>query len=257
MSMDRYGHFGVDYKWVFDFFNTENYWNVSTLGINLLNTLKRFLIDAAVIDKHGRLTDLGIKVKNIGIESEVAWGYMLVNLSYTSEFNWWVININPNTFYSPEYIIDMISETEKSKIAAHNIIAALKRIFSTNAIISQDIGFGICETEESPNGHIIKAKNFSRSKWLNPDPYVILYALYKYAEACQCYQFSLYELINDWLDKPGVSPVRMFGINKETMIRILSCLSEILPDYIVSSDPLIEIKLSIEKSSNDIILLEK
>ena len=78
--------------------------------------------------------------------------------------------------------------------------------------------------------------SFVRTSWQAPDPKVVLYSLYKFAEACGNYhQFTLSRLLNHDIDSDGVSPTEIFGINRDEMERILNGLSVNYPDFINAS----------------------
>src|SRR5699024_267469 len=72
--------------------------------------------------------------------------------------------------------------------------------------------------------------------WAEPDARVILYSLYKFAEKCGgYYQFSLSTLLDDSIERDGISPTRIFGLNHDTMVTILNGLSVNDPYFISAS----------------------
>lgn len=96
-SVDRYGNMGIEYDWVRKYMqNTEDFWNSAHgLGTNMVKYLKSFLSDSGIAVRKKSdyvLTDFGQKVKQLGVEDVNAWGLMVSNLVYTSEYNWWVKN---------------------------------------------------------------------------------------------------------------------------------------------------------------------
>ena len=99
-----------------------------------------------------------------------------------------------------------------------------------------------------------------RKSWSNPVSEVILYSLYKFAEACgDYYQFTLETLLDDSIERDGVSPTRIFGLDRETMIPILNGLSVNYPDFISASFTLDldNITLDPEKTSADVLQIFK
>ena len=97
-----------------------------------------------------------------------------------------------------------------------------------------------------------------RDSWANPDPVVILYSLYKFAEACgDYYQFTLSRLLDHDVDSDGVSPTQIFGLDRETMMRLLNGLTINHPDFINASFTLDldSITLNPEKTSEDVLSL--
>ena len=86
-------------------------------------------------------------------------------------------------------------------------------------------------------GEAVKEKNkmvaVYRTPWSAPDERVILYSLIKFAEACgNRRQFTLTELLNDSIDRDGVSPTQIFGLDRDTMEKILNGLTFNYPDLI-------------------------
>jgi phosphoadenosine phosphosulfate reductase len=87
---------------------------------------------------------------------------------------------------------------------------------------------------------------------------VILYSLYKFAEACGGYfQFSLETLLDDSIERDGVSPTRIFGLDRDTMVRILNGLSINYPEFISASFTLDldNITLRNDKTAEDVLQL--
>ena len=65
------------------------------------------------------------------------------------------------------------------------------------------------------------------------DPRVILYALYRYAEACvDYYEFTLSHLMDTANQSGGISPVKLFGLTEDDVSATLRGLSAQYPDFI-------------------------
>lgn len=97
-----------------------------------------------------------------------------------------------------------------------------------------------------------------RIPWENPNPLVILYSLYKFAEACGDYhQFTLSRLLNHDLESDGVSPTEIFGLDRNQMEKILNGLTINYPDFLNASFTLDldNITLNSEKTSQDVLNL--
>ena len=78
-----------------------------------------------------------------------------------------------------------------------------------------------------------KMLSFYRSPWAEPDEKVILYSLYKFAEACgNRRQFTLTELLDDAIERDGISPTLIFGLDRDVMEKVLNALTFNYPDYI-------------------------
>ena len=97
-----------------------------------------------------------------------------------------------------------------------------------------------------------------RTPWQNPDPLVILYSLYKFAEACgDYYSFTLTRLLNHDIDSDGVSPTQIFGLDRESMEKLLNGMSVNYPEFISVSftHDLDNITLRSEKTSQEVLSL--
>ena len=83
-----------------------------------------------------------------------------------------------------------------------------------------------------------------------------LYALYKFAEACGNYrQFTLTRLLDTSVESAGISPTQIFGLNRETMEKILNGLTFNYPDLIEARFTLglDNITLKSDKTANEIL----
>ena len=258
-SVDRYGNLGIEFEWVKDFFskaeNGERFWENNNLGTNKVKNLKSFLVDAGVVIpfKH-TLTDFGRILICTGIETETAWGLILSNLVYTSEFHWWILHTTPGEQYTPLQLLEMLKPYVASENSRSHIVSAYKNIFVSNNILGDQLGMGHCDLKAGSKNRILLS--IRRQSWLTPVPEVILYSLYKFAEACGDYhQFSLSTLMDDTIERSGVSPTRIFGLDRDTMIRLLNGLSSKYPDFISASFTLdLEtITLNQEKTSADVL----
>jgi phosphoadenosine phosphosulfate reductase len=89
---------------------------------------------------------------------------------------------------------------------------------------------------------------------------VVLYGLFKFAEKCNNYkEFTLATLLNDSIDRDGISPTRIFGLDRDEMIPILLGLSAKYPEFITASftHDLEKITLAEDKTSADVLDLFK
>lgn len=255
-SIDRYGNMGIEYDWVRQYMELKDeFWNSPhSLGTNMVKNLKSFLNDSEITKKN-KFTQFGEVVEKIGIDDEKAWALMLCNLAYTSEFNWWIKNIYVGDVVTSEQIVEMLGD-DMSKNSRNHIASAYRNIFISIKQLGNDVGLGICDYEIK-NGKR-KLHSITRSTWNNYSPEVILYSLYKFAEACgDYYQFTLTRLIDYDIDSDGISPLQIFGLDRETMEKILNGLSINYPDYIQASFTLDldNITLRSDKTSEDVLKL--
>ena len=264
MSLDCYASFGVESDWVSKYLKyKEDFWTSehNDLGSMKITALKRFLRDAKIkLEKSNKGKDEELSqimnevIDKLGFEDTLSWALMLCNLAYTPQLNWFIKELSLNVRYIPEQIKAMFSENY-NKGSRGNIVSSLKNIF-TKTPLGKELEIGVCEIKKSGRNDVLVS--ITRSSWKNPDPKVILYALYKFAENCgDYYQFTLRRLMDYQIDSDGVSPTRMFGIDEEMMIKMLSGLSVNHPEFITVgfTHDLDNISLNSEKKSLDILKL--
>ena len=278
-GVDSFGNMGVEYQWVIDYFSQEDkFWESKHgLGKNKVDYLKKFLSDCDVADKkQGYLfTDFGKKIKAIGIETSAAWGILLCNLAHTKKapegkretetqaFKWWIMYTSPGSTYKKEDLIEMLRgtlevESKNPDTTYGHVVSAFKNTFASNAILGRDIGLGQCVLKENAKKRVLIS--ITRGHWHDPVPEVVLYGLYKFAEACDhYYQFTLETLLDDSIERDGISPTRIFGLDRNTMVRLLNGLTSSYPDFISASFTLDldNITLRENKTAQDVLELFK
>lgn len=249
MSLNSYSHHAPKEDWINQFFDYKNEFDSKhTLGSQMYNFFKRFLRDSKLLDSTG-FSSLAKQIEKIGFNTEKAWGIIFTNLCYTPQVNWFTTQLNFDQEYSKQLLSSMLIDSGAKESWTNDIISSFNRL---SELQLGKIGFG----------HSIKEKNkfirIIRTSWASPIPEVILYSLYKFAEACDhYYQFSLEILLNDTIERAGVSPTRIFGLNRETMVQILNGLSINYPEFISVSFTfdLDNITLRENKTSTDVLSL--
>lgn len=250
-SLDCYATHAPKLEWFTQFlklgdrFNTEN-----GLGNNQIPIFKRFLRDSGILDGD-KDSALGSMFRSEGIESERIWGLILSNLAYSPQVGWFITRFSTNETVTQKYLSSVLAEEENvSKSAEKSIPGSIKRI---SLLPFNKLGFGEIIDSNKTDGFVLM-----RTNWLDPDPLVILYSLYKFAEACGgYYQFSLTRLLDTSVESDGVSPTQIFGLDRETMISQLKGLSINYPEYISSSftHDLDNINLKEDKTAEDVLTL--
>ena len=251
-SLDCYAAHAPKIEWFQQYVKLgERFKTEHTLGNNQIPMFNRFLRDSGIIDGDIE-TQLGRLLRESNLDDLSVWAIMLVNLSYTPEVGWFISTFDFHTTISQNEIVNKLSEIDTvSSSALKSIPSALKRI---SQLPLAEVGFG---------SSIKAAKEFggtcyNRIPWQEPDPKVILYSLYKFAETCgSYYQFTLSSLLDIDVDRDGISPSQIFGLDRDSMTSILKGLSINYPDYISVSftHDLDSITLREEKSSGDILNL--
>ncbi len=250
-SLDCYAAHGPKMDWFQQYiqlgekFKTEN-----SLGNNQVPAFNRFLKDAGIIEGDAQ-TKLGELLMQKGLQEECVWALMLANLAQTPEVGWFVRHFDFQTPIPQSSIVNILESTENvSNSALKSIPSALKRV---SLLPFNKVGFGISSKEQG-------GSLFERIPWSAPIPEVILYSLYRFAEACgDYYKFTLTDLANTNVDRDGVSPMQIFGICKDDMKKIVTGLSATYPDFISSSFTLglDNINLHEDKTSKDVLNLMK
>lgn len=253
-SINRYANLGVEYDWVKQYFkHHDNFWTSHELGTNKVKSLRAFLNDATLMEKN-KFSRFACIVDSLGIENSIAWALILCNLAYSSEFNWWINHIEFDTVYTTDKIKELL--LDENDTAKTHISSAFKNILISNPILGREVGLGYCD-------YIVKndkryLNSVQRIAWSEPDAKVILYSLYKFAEACgEYYQFTLTRLMDTTIESDGVSPVQIFGLDRETMVGLLKGLATNYPEFIsvTFTLDLDNINLRQDKTAADILNL--
>lgn len=278
-GLDRYFSFGVRQNWLTTFIKYkggEEFWNTDGDGEvanKKKDTFLNFAKDAELVqydkrangDKYTKYKPLPLVdiIGKLGANNKVSWGLLLTNLVYTAEFNWFIRNIKKNDTYTTDHIkllLADVMENDSKGLGKRNIVDAFK-VLLIKTPLGKELGLGNCnyiEKVNSAGNEIITLNSITRTSWQNPEPLVILYALYKFAEACgDYYQFTLSRLLNHDINSDGISPTETFGLDRETMEHILNGLTVKYPDYISASFTLNldNITLRSVKTSADVLAL--
>ena len=278
-GMDRYFSFGIRKNWMDLFFQDEgsaDFWMSDGHGL-VANKKKdaflNFVKDAGLVEYDKTLdgdkytknipTTFARAAFSIGSDSDVSWALMLCNLAYTSEFNWFIKNIPAFQQITPDqmkYMLREVMEGDTKGLGKRNIADAFK-ILLVKTPFGSDLGLGHPDYEEKVNAsgnEVITMNAFYRDSWSNPDPRVILYSLYKFAENCgDYYQFTLSRLLDHDVESYGISPTEIFNLDRAIMEKLLNGLAINYPDFITAQFnlDLDTITLNADKTSADVLAL--
>lgn len=278
-GIDRYFSFGIRENWMSLYFRDKGnaeFWETDGHG-EVPNKKKdaflNFLKDAGMVSYDKTVagskytknvpTEFATTLFELGCDSPNVWAMMLCNLAYTPEFNWYIKSIAKYEVLSTDafkLLLEEVMENDAKGLGKRNVSDAFKNILIKTPL-GATIGLGIADYSEkvSASGtETITLNSFYRSEWKNPEPLVILYSLFKFAEACgDYYQFTLSRLLNHDIDSDGISPTEIFGLDREQMEKILNGLSINYPDFINASFTLDldNITLNCEKTSQDVLKL--
>lgn len=258
-SLNTYSHFSPLDDWLIDFHNKNvSFKDDNQLGTNMIKNFLSFLRHAEIMDKKNTLTKFGIFFCNKEYTENVIWALSMNNAVYNSSQLMWVVEkLKYNNVYTKNNLNNLLIQDGADEKWVGDVLKSLER-FSN--LLYRNIGF---LTKNSDEEEIY----FVRCKWENPIPEVILYSLYKYAEHCGDYdektntctslfsEFTLSRLYDEELEQEGISPYKIFGVEKEDMKAIINGLSVKYPDYINCSFTfdLDNINLNKEMRSNNVL----
>lgn len=248
-SLNSFADHAPKPEWLRSFFDLkESFFSEHTLGPMMYDMFRRFLKDASLNDKN-HFTPFAELISQIGWETDIAQSLILINLvAENPQVAWYVNNLDIGHFYPKQTIEESLIMIDVKPKDAKSIVKAFKRIVETP--LGTNLHFGYVTDE----GEIV------RTKCSISDPRVVLYGLFKFAEKCNNYkEFTLGTLLNDSIERDGISPTRIFGLDREDMIPILIGLSAKYPEFITSSftHDLEKITLAEDKNSLDVLNLFK
>ena len=252
-GINKYLSVGVDAEWINSFIDDNSF----EPGNRKTDVMYGFMTDAGIVAKR-KLTSFGELITRMGTSDANSWALMLCNLAYTPAFQWYIKNIPFNeTYYERQLDIDMGEDTPKK--AKSEFWNGFKTILDTNEAF-KEIGLGIPDitVKQTTAGEKKSMNSLVRQPWQDPDPRVILYSLYKFAEACgDYYHFTLRRLLDHDVDSAGISPTQIFGTDSDSMQQILIGLSINYPEFINASFTLDLDKIDLvnTKSSSDVLEL--
>lgn len=248
-SLNCYSHHAPKMEWFTQYFTLKNDFDENhSLGSQMYSFFKRFLRDAELLDASG-FSYAAQVIDGLGLDNDCSWAIMLTNLAYTPQVNWAIKRLHINETYGKDYTLSLLVADGAKESWVKDIWSSFTRIAD---LPLGTVGFGYPSKEK---GRMVA---ITRMPWKKPNPLVILYGLYKFAEACSdYYQFTLSRLLNHDIDSDGVSPTEIFGLDRNQMEKILNGLTINYPDYINASFTLglDNITLNSEKTSQDVLSL--
>ena len=249
MSLNSYSHHAPRMDWMKQYFEYKNDFDDNhSLGSQMFSFFKRFLRDAELLDESGFSSTAQV-IDRLGLDNDASWGVIMTNLCYAPQIQWYVKRVGFEQYYSKALLASMLIEDGAKESWTNDIFSSLVRM---SELPLGKVGIG--ETTYEKN----RAIGLVRTRWYEPVALVVLYSLYKFAEACgEYYQFTLENLMDDSIERDGVSPTRIFGLDRETMIRILNGLAVNYPEFISVSFTLDldSITLRSDKTSADVLQL--
>lgn len=246
-SINCFSNHAPKEEWLQDFFRRQNHFlEENSLGPVQKIKFKRFLKDAELIQKE-RVTNFARLGSIIVWNEESFLGLMLISLvNKNPQIEWYVQNMDIGKIYPRKVLVAKLETVGQSTNNTSSILASYRRIVSTS--FGTVLNFG----------HVTEKGELVRTKCVLSDPRVLLYGLFKFAEKCGDYKgFTLSTLLNDTIDRDGISPTRIFGLTREEAKPMLRGLSARYPEFIDAAftHDLEKITLSADKSSADVLTL--
>ena len=246
-SLNSFADHAPKNEWLKSFFELkENFFTEHSLGPNMYAMFRRFLRDAGLNEKN-HFTPLAELLSRLGWETAIAEGIILLNLAMDNrQIAWYIENLELNQIYARKTVEDMLVVCDVKPKDAKSIVKAFKRLVSTP--LGTVLNFG----------YVSDDGGLCRTKCVVSDARVFLYGLFKFAEKCGDYKaFTLSTLLNDSIERDGISPTRIFGVTREEAEPMLRGLSAQYPNFVDASftHDLEKITLAEDKSSADVLEL--
>ena len=246
-SLNCFSHHAPKFDWMEQYFTFKNeFKDKNTLGSQMFSFFKRFLKDADLLDDNG-FTRFAEIISDIGLDENLSWALMLANLAYNPQIGWYICNISFGETMSKEYVCSMLVDSGADEKWVNDVWSSLARILD---LPFSHVGLGEMVKEKN------KAVALYRTGWQVPDERVILYSLYQFSEKCGNFkQFTLTRLLDTSIESDGISPTQIFGLNRDTMEKILNGLTFNYPDLIEARFTLglDNITLKSDKSAEEIL----
>lgn len=203
------------------------FWNNDRLGPNMFLSFKTWLRDANLLIGDTP-THICKKLLELGSDSLITWGVIWSNLAYASPLvNWFVRNLTLGVEYDNAALHISLGDNY-SKAVKDSAIKSIKETLKASPI-GADWGMAMATCNQKGNS----ITSFYRNAWLEPEPIVILYSLYQFAEKMDgLYSFTLSDLCEDNDSREAISPRMVFGIEKDDLKPILQGLANNYPEYI-------------------------
>ena len=246
MSLNSFADHAPKTEWLQSFFELKNdFFESHTLGPMMYDMFRRFLRDAGLNEKN-QFTNFAELISDIGWESDTAMGLILTNLAAKNpQIRWYINNLEIGVYYPRANVEEMLTALDVKPKDAKSIVKAYKRIVNT------PMGTVLYFGEVTDDFELV------RTKCIISDNRVVLYALFKFAENCNDYkEFTLSWMMNDDIERDGISPTRLFGLEYEEIKSILMGLSARYPEFINATftNDLDKISLT-DKTSQDVLRL--
>lgn len=250
-NIDRYRTFGFRQEWVEIYFeNPDEFWANDRLGKDMFSAFERWGKESGLTDDKKAPAKFVNRAIELGADNAIIWGLFYSNMAYASPIiTWYIRRLEYDTTYSNDSLMIMLGDELKER-TRRNALSALKDTIKSSPV-GWLLGQGECEMKGK---QVISIK---KTGWQEPEPLVILYCLYLFAEHSDgLYSFTLSELLEDSDEREAMSPKLIFGTDRETLLSILQGLANDHSDFIqvdFNKGIMENVFLVRDKSSSDVI----
>lgn len=226
-NIDRYKTFGFRQEWLELYLEDPSaFWENDRLGVDMFYAFDRWAREIMLIDDNKAPSGIINRMIELGGDSPILWGYFYANMAYNSPIvNWFIRHVNFGTTYSNESLMLLLGDDLKER-TRKNALKSLKDTLR-NSPIGWLLGQGNLEVKGK------QIVSITKSGWMDPEPIVVLYTLYLFAEKMDgLYSFTLTDLLDDGDEREALSPRAIFGIDRDTLKPILQGLANNHSDFI-------------------------
>lgn len=249
-SLNCYSNHAPQLTWFTELFQRKaDFFESNSLGSKMFHYFKTFLRHAGILSpKSSALTDFGTLILSRPMDDEVSWALMLANLAYTPQIGWAVEHVAFDSAMDDQTARDQLIADGAKDTIVNDVLYCYRRF---SKLPLSKVGFPVVDKVSTTQ------YSLTRSPWPAPDPRVLLYSLFLYAEHAAIRSFPLSSLYDTSLQSAGVSPVRIFGTNNEAFRAALRGLSASHPDFLHAgfTHDLDDIALADDKTHTDVLSL--
>ena len=214
-GFNDYGDFGLRELWLKSFFDRGIEWiNDNQLGSKQKISIKKWFRDSELVSGKST-TELFSLLRNQN--KNLQYEILFINLYYNSSLiKWYLDTIKFNDKYSSKELVEIVKNTiHLSESTIKHSINSIVNLFDTTPL-----------GNELKIGYITKEKNVRYIQKIgsnNISYEAILYSLYKLKEHLKRDYFRVSEFYEDGFEG---GPYKIFGIDKESLIKKLKFISE-------------------------------
>lgn len=234
-SFNRYNSFGLREEWLEQYINAatpQEFWE-SDHGLNVdkqVPALKKYLVDAELLDSKGQETKLGKALKSVYADrSEVAWEVIWINLIYnSSSFSWFAEKMPFGCGFTQKgleeqaALEDAFQDLKSSTL--HNGCYELARTLRESPIGGL---FHQCDEEKAKGGW-----KGVRNAYNGVSHEAIAYSVFKY---CKAHGINSVRVSDFYRPDETQGPFREFGIGRGYLESALRSLSS-KPDRVLVAE---------------------